>query len=195
MVVGIETTLIFATLVILVVIELSSRVSTEDLSERIDMAKRGPLWGFFPDLGIFTYIHVLNSFILAISYLVVFTNWMTNDSVAITLTLFLTALLLLLLPYLEIEGYDLIERESQSRLGSRRVHILFTLLIVIEPVLFQLISLAEGTRWGSIAEAITFSQFFVVLVLPMMIFINALEKELERSQKRNDIQTFLDDYD
>lgn len=79
----------------------------------------------------FTYVHILNILLLMTGYLVVFANSVSTDNIVITVVLILTAVILLLLPYLEFEEYYLIERSSASRLNPKRTHYLSSAVVLL----------------------------------------------------------------
>lgn len=193
MVINIETTLIFTTLLYIVVIELSSLVSSKDLARRVDLENERYVLGWFPDLGTFTYIHVLNTFLLGFGYFVVFTNYLTNDSVPITLVLVLTASIFGLLPYLEIKQYDLIEKASDRRVGSRYAHlILWFWIILIQPILFLSIPYLGKNLGRMNAIAIVGGIFIVLSIALLIFFLKELEAELDVRKTQSTLKRFID---
>lgn len=162
MTISIQTTLVFITLIYLVVIELSAKTGTGMLLERLEMDEV-PVLGMFPNLGMFTYVHVLNNFLLMTGYLVIFTNFLGNDNIAITLVLLLTATMLLLLPYLEVEEYDFISKKSESLLNSKRTHFLFSFIIIfVEPPIFISSTILE--EYANIVGVLIFVATFFVAI-------------------------------
>lgn len=179
MVISIETTLVFATLLYLVAIELTDKIEAQSMINSIT-DDRPNVWGWFPNLGKFTFIHVICSFLLMTGYFIVFTNWMTNDSVAISLILLSTACLLGLLPYLEISEFGTLSNNSEGILNSKNVHFSFTIFVVfIEPPLFILAGVFTDVLdipWMNIIVA---SLFTVVFLISMMKFLECVRAELE----------------
>lgn len=179
MVISVQTTLVFSTFVFIVVIELSSKAGIEMILERIDIDD-GPVWGLFPNLGIFTYIHVLSVFLLMSTYLVIFTNFITNDNIAITLVLLSTAAILVLLPFLELEDYDLIERSSDSLMDSKRTHYLFCVVVFVEPYIFIATNLIENFAGIEYANVGSVGIFLVSFFAAMIWFLNQIGDEVSR---------------
>jgi len=193
MAISIQTTLVFITLIYLVVIELSAKTGTRMLLERLEM-EGSPVLGIFPNLGMFTYVHVLNSFLLMTGYLVISTNFLGNDNIAITLVLLLTAAMLLLLPYLEVEEYDIISRNSASLLDSKRTHFLFSIVVFVEPLIFIATNALKGEAGLQIVNVIGTLIFIAAFFLPLAWFLIQIGEEAERYWRSNEVQTDLDQF-
>lgn len=187
-----ETALIFITLLYLVVVELSSTVRSVELFHRREIENR-PIFGFLPNLGKFSYVHIINSFILMSGYLIVYSNWLSNDNVAITIVLILTAALLFFLPYLELNDYDIIERQAEARFDSRAYHNIFSFLVVVgEPVLFVISGYVVAFLNIPILVLINAVIFTLVYFWAMDRFLSQVEIEIGDPDVSNEIKRTID---
>lgn len=141
--VNVDNLLVFSSILFLIVIELSGRFRDLDLGE-IARQKEGYVL-FLPNLGILTYIHGLNAFLLLSGYLLALTANFSGSYVSMILLWAIYTILLVILPHLEIEDYDGLLGKSEQP-TSFRIHLVFTSLVVILlPILVIIFGFFSGT--------------------------------------------------
>ncbi len=126
------STVVFVSVLFLVVINLS--IIVKDDLERKAMQYSGHFL-FFPNLGRFTFIHAVNASLLFLGYLVVFGNTIQYRDVIGEMLLFTIGLILLLLPFIEIDSYEDGFKNGKYP-NSFTFHIGFTLVATFLPILF-----------------------------------------------------------
>lgn len=178
--VNLQTLLPFASIIILVVVELSRQSSQLDL-EDIVRRKDRTMFPRIPNLGFVSIVHALNVFFLMVTYFVIYleSGW---DSLPRNLVLIAVVAMLFLVPYLEIQDYDLL-LERAGVFNSRDIHLIFSLLILIEPIAFKMVGAATGPLELVFLGTLVFA---LVYYGSVYFFLKSLRDEFEeeRTQAR-----------
>ncbi|ELZ80800.1 hypothetical protein C454_10856 [Haloferax gibbonsii ATCC 33959] len=187
----VENIFVSMSIVFLIVIELSGMAKSTDI-QAIANNNQEQLLSVIPNLGRFTIIHCLNVLFLVMGYLLVFPEFLSTDSQALSLLLILTIALLLVLPILEIEDYDRFFREPQVA-DSLAIHAIMSvsLTILIPILLVFTVGLTEIgiVSMGSNIISILFQLLLVAtVVFGTLKFLSDLRSELRESEKQDQPQ-------
>ena len=147
----VETSLLFISVLFLVVITLGDR--TYDIDTSTIANAEGTIIGF-PNLGRFTIIHSVNSLILVIGYWVVLADVMVVFDARLIIMLLHIGSIYAMLPILESQSYDqlMIEGEYPKSLITH-MYLSFVQLIII-PILLILFEL-----FGNLHPIIDYSEY------------------------------------
>lgn len=168
-----QTLLPFISILFLVLVELSGRVDNDGLYE-LARKREGRVLGLFPDLGFLTIVHCVNVFLIMVGYLIVFLEFIATDDIVVTLIYFAMLVFLFVIPYIEVEQYDLIIESTGSR-KSRNTHVFMVLLIIAEPLIFISLGLLPGDYGDNIGAAL----FTLTYLLGTLLFLKYLKQELQ----------------
>lgn len=143
------STVIFVSVLFLVVINLS--IIVRDDLERKAMQYSDHITGIpileIPNLGRFTFIHALNVSLLFFGYWVVFGDHLQNRTDMGAVLLLAIGLILLILPFIEIDSYEDRFKDGESP-KSYSFHLKFTLAsTVVLPILTVAVAFFFDSRY------------------------------------------------
>jgi hypothetical protein len=81
---SVENTLVFSSILFLIVLESSSRYREEDLYQ-LAIQGDSPILFVLSNMGVFSIIHMLNTFLLMMGYSLVLVTYLSGDELSITL--------------------------------------------------------------------------------------------------------------
>lgn len=179
---SVENTLVFGSILFLIVFDLSGRYREEDL-HRLSQVHEGRLLQCLPNIGVFSIVHTINSALLMLGYQVVFVTYLSGDDVSIFLILLTNIALLIVLPYLEIDGYE--EHLSKTtprtlfgrKVTSLRAHLFFGLLAVVFPMGLYLSAIVPHAFVSEPLGLLALYLFTVGVIFGPIVFLNLLKEE------------------
>lgn len=172
----VQNTLVFSSILFLIVFESSSRYRDEDLHS-LAQGTDDYLFYILPNLGVFSIVHMLNTFLLMMGYLLVLTTFISGDELSISLLFFTYIILLIVIPYLEVQGYE--EHLSKiETLSSFKTHLAFSSLIVgVFPSLLVLRTMVSSSLHLGL-EVSALIAFTTGVMGGIFFFLKRLKQEL-----------------
>lgn len=172
---AVESTLVFMSIIILVVIELSKEVDDLDLKKIVSQSEGNLL--FLPNIGRFSIIHTFNTCLIYVSYFILLVEYINTKSIIIFVLVSAVILLMMLLPLLETKVYrNHLARGSFPK--SVVVHFWYT---VASTIIFPAGMLFVMSRYS-----FPFLQFIFAMIFSLLwisgsdIYLNTLKREIKQ---------------
>lgn len=99
----VTNTLIYSSIILIVVVQLTESYGDTDLV-KMSHTRRGLIL-LLLNLGTFSLVHAVNVFLLETGFLLALVTWFQGDELSITLLLVAYISFIVILPFLEIDGY------------------------------------------------------------------------------------------
>lgn len=170
------STLLFVSVLLFIITELSGRVESTDLKTVVGQHQGSLL--IFPNLGRFTIVHLLNVTILLVGYVDVLVVWLQTDESMYTTILFAILVIFFVLPILETREYDrLLSNDGVS--NSLCYHILFTVIgTILIPLLMVLALILAGNSMKHLIGVVSISLIFLSTYVGAIIYLETLKSEV-----------------